>query len=52
MSKTIEDLTNLEIVEDLHYWMLQTQMKSPPFVDEMFEILLGYIFELEKRFRK
>lgn len=47
--KTVKDLTQKEILEDLDYWLTQTQMRCPSFVDEMFDILRTYTKELEKR---
>jgi len=52
VSKEIKDLTNLEIVEDIEYYMYNAQMKSPIFVDGTFEIIKNYIKELKKRLIK
>jgi len=50
--KTVSDLTQKEILEDLDYWLTQTQMRCPPFCDEMFDIIRMYTKELEKRLEK
>ena len=49
MTKTIQDLNNKEILEDLDYWITQAQMRSPSFVDDVFEIIRKYTIELHKR---
>lgn len=49
--KTIEDLTKIELLEDIEYYLQQTQLKSPSFVDEMFTILRKYTTELTKRIK-
>jgi len=46
----IKDLTNLEIVEDIEYYLLETQMMSPSFTDGRFEIIKRYVKELKERF--
>jgi len=50
--KTVSDLTQKEILEDLDYWLTQTQARCPAFVDEMFDIIRQYTKELEKRLEK
>ena len=52
MEKTVKDLTNKEIVEDLFYWIQQAWVRSPPFVDNVFKIIYKYVCELEERFKK
>ena len=49
MSKTIKDLNNKEIIEDIEYYLNYAQVQSPPFVDKTFEIIKKYINELKLR---
>lgn len=51
LTKEIPDLTNKEILEDLEYWIYEAQMRSPSFVDEIFDIVRKYIEELKERFK-
>ena len=44
--KKIEDLTNKELLEDLHYYVDYAQKQSPSFVDKTFNIVYLYIKEL------
>lgn len=48
--KTIQDLTNKEIVEDIDYYLNELNMMAPPFCDGRFRIVKEYILELYKRF--
>ena len=45
----IEDLTNIELWEDLVYWVEQAQGRSPSFVDEIYSIITKYLIEMKKR---
>ena len=47
--KKIEDLTNMEIWEDVVYWVNQAKLRAPSFVDEIFTIIEKYLIELKKR---
>lgn len=47
--RTIQDLNNKELLEDLSYWIYQAQMRSPPFIDDVFAIIIKYTTELHKR---
>lgn len=47
--KLIEDLTDIELWEDLVYWIEQAQLRSPSFVDEIFLIVKKCLVEMKKR---
>lgn len=47
--RTVQDLNNKELLEDLSHWIYQAQMRSPPFVDDVFDIIKKYTTELHKR---
>lgn len=47
--RTVQDLNNKELLEDLDWWIYQAQMRSPPFVDDVFAIIIKYTTELHKR---
>ena len=47
--KTIEDLNQKELFEDLEYYVNYAQHQSPPFVDKTFVINKKYIEQLKKR---
>jgi len=47
--KTIETLTDKELVEDLSYYVDYAQKQSPPFVDKTYDIVKKYINELYER---
>ena len=47
--KKIEDLTNIELWEDMVYWVEQAQARSPSFVDEIYSIITKYLVEMKKR---
>ena len=47
--KKIEDLTNIELWEDMVHWLGQAQLRSPSFVDEIYIIIKKYLVEMKKR---
>ena len=47
--KKIEDLTNIELWEDLVYWVEQAHGRSPSFVDEIYSIIAKCLIEMKKR---
>ena len=49
MNKQIQDLTDKELMEDIEYWLYQTQLRASPVADECFGILKKYLPELKKR---
>jgi hypothetical protein len=48
----VEELTNLEIIEDLEYYVVYAQYQSPSFVDKAFDIINKYLKELKERFEQ
>jgi len=51
-TKQIKDLTNIEIMEDIKYYLNYAQLQSPSFVDKTFDIIRKYTKELYERFKK
>jgi len=49
--KTIEELTEIELVEDLEHYIIFANHQTPSFVDPTFIIILKYITELKKRLK-
>lgn len=49
VKKEPKDLTNIELWEDLCYWVDQAQMRSPSFVDEIFSIIKKCLIEMKGR---
>ena len=47
----IEDLTDIELWEDMCYWVEQAQVRSPSFVDEIYSIIYKYLKEMELRLK-
>lgn len=47
--KKIEDLTNIELWEDLLYWTEQAQLRSPSFTDDVYSIVYKCLKEMKKR---
>jgi len=52
MPKTIEELTIKELLEDLTLYTKRANCQSPPFCDDTFKIIYGYIRELQNRLIK
>jgi len=50
--KEIKDLTDIELLEDIEYYLYNAQLKSPPFVDKTFDIIREYLKEWRKRLRE
>ena len=52
MSKELEDLTNIELMEDMGYWIQYAQYQSPTFTDAAYSAIWKAYMVLLERIKK